>query len=64
VENGLELAMLLGQPSDAGVSLVHAISSAKLAAAYVGLLLLAGAVVARVAERQQKRLKEGAGRPD
>jgi hypothetical protein len=28
------------------------------------LLLLAGAVVARVAERQQKRLKEGAGRPD
>jgi hypothetical protein len=64
VENGLELAMLVGQPGDAGVSLAHAISSAKLAAAYVGLLLLAGAVVARVAERQQKRLKEGAGRPD
>jgi len=61
VENGMELSLLLGQPSDAGAAAVHAVSSAKWVAVYVGVLLLAGAIVARVAERQQKRQKRNAG---
>ena len=58
VENGLELAQLLGQPSNALPEIAHTVSSAKWVAIYVGILLLAGAVVARVAERQERRRRE------
>jgi hypothetical protein len=56
LENALELSLLVGHPSDAAAVLSHAVSSAKWVAIYIGVLLLAAAVVARVAERQQKRL--------
>ncbi len=56
LENALELGLLMGRPSDAGAALAHAVSSAKWVAVYIGVLLLAAAVVARVADRQQKRL--------
>lgn len=64
VENGLELTQLLGQPSDGIAALAHAVSSAKWVAVYVGVLLLVGAIVARVAECQQRRLKQGGGGQD
>jgi hypothetical protein len=56
VENGLELTLLTGRSGDAVAALAHAVSGAKWAAVYVGVVLLVGAVLARVAERQQKRL--------
>lgn len=58
VENGLELRLLLGQPSDMLAAIAHTVSGAKWGALYVGVILLAAAVVARVAERQQRRLKK------
>lgn len=57
VENGLELMLLTGQGSDSLAGLAHSLSSAKWAALCVGMVLLVGAVLARVAERQQSRLK-------
>jgi len=57
-ENGLELTQLLGAPSDMVAAIAHVVSGAKWVAIYVGVLLLAGAVVARVAERQQRRRRE------
>jgi hypothetical protein len=58
VENGLELVLLMGHGSDSLAGLAHSVSSAKWAALGVGLVLLVGAVLARVAERQQRRLKQ------
>jgi hypothetical protein len=57
-ENALELTILLGGGSEALARTAFTISNAKWAAIYVGLLLLAGAVLAQVQERQQRRLKK------
>ena len=54
-ENGLELTLLLAPPNDTLAAIVHTLAAARAGAMIVGLLLLAGAVLARVAERQQKR---------
>ncbi|OJT98415.1 MAG: hypothetical protein BGN82_11240 [Alphaproteobacteria bacterium 65-7] len=56
-ENGLHLAMLLGDASDNLARIAFTLSSAKMSAAYVGLMLLVGAVMAQVWERKQRRLK-------
>jgi hypothetical protein len=56
-ENALQLTMLMGDASDSLARIALLLSSAKMSAAYVGLVLLAGAVMAQVWERQQRRLK-------
>lgn len=58
VENGLELTLLLGQPSNTLAEIAYTVSNAKWVAIYVGVLLLAGAVLARVAERRQRRQQQ------
>lgn len=57
VENGLHLAMLMGDASDSFAGIAFTLSSAKMSAAYVGLILLTGAVMGQVWERKQRRLK-------
>jgi hypothetical protein len=54
-ENSLELSLLLGGASDALARLAFTISNAKMVAVYVGLVLLAGAILAQVQERQKRR---------
>lgn len=58
-ENALQFSMMLTGPSDrlAGIALM--LSNAKWMAVYVGLLLLAGAVVGQVLERRKKPAKTG-----
>ncbi len=55
IENGLELWLLLNGGSDAMARLAYTISNAKMMAIYVGLVLLAGAFLARVQERQARK---------
>ncbi|HEY5084886.1 MAG TPA: hypothetical protein VII48_10210, partial [Rhizomicrobium sp.] len=62
VENALELSMMLSGPSDALARIAFTVSNAKWMAIYVGLALLLGAVLGRVQERQQKRLKNSSPR--
>jgi hypothetical protein len=56
VENALELQLLFGGPSDGLARMAFTVSTAKMAGIYVGLLLLAGAVLARVQERKKRAL--------
>jgi hypothetical protein len=57
IENGLELDQMLSGASDGLARIAFGVSNAKWMAIYVGLILLAGAVLARVADRRQKRAK-------
>lgn len=57
IENGLEMNQMLSSPSDDIARIAFTVSNAKWMAVYVGLILLIGAVVARVAERRQKQAK-------
>ncbi len=54
IENGLELWMLLGNFSDPLARIAFTISNAKMMAIYAGLVLLAGAILARVQDRQKR----------
>lgn len=56
-ENALELHQMLSGPSDDIARIAFTVSNAKWMAIYVGLILLAGAVMARVAEWRQRRAK-------
>lgn len=62
IENGLEMNQMLSGASDAMARIAFTVSNAKWMAAYVGLILLAGAVMARLAERRQKRAKNAGKR--
>jgi hypothetical protein len=57
IENALELNQMLSGPSDQITHLAFAVSNAKWMAIYVGLILWAGAVMARLTERRQKAPK-------
>jgi hypothetical protein len=57
IENGLELDQMLSGASDGLARIAFGVSNAKWMAIYVGLILLAGAVVARIADERQKRAK-------
>jgi hypothetical protein len=59
VENGLQLSMMLTAPTDQLALIAFAVSYAKWMALYVGFLLLAGALFARVVERQKRVVKAG-----
>jgi hypothetical protein len=59
-ENVLQLDQMLSGASDQIARIAFAISNAKWMAVYVGLILFVGAVMALVAERQQKRAKKSA----
>jgi hypothetical protein len=54
-ENALELWILLGGASDPLPFIASTISGAKMVAVYVGLVLLAGAILAQVQERQKRK---------
>jgi hypothetical protein len=54
-ENALEMWMLVNGASDAMARIALTISNAKMAAIYVGLVLLAGAILARAQERQKRK---------
>jgi hypothetical protein len=56
IENALELQLLFGGPSDDMARIAFTVSTAKMAGIYVGMLLLVGAVVARVQERKKRLL--------
>ena len=60
VENALELNQMLSGASDDIAHIAFSVSNAKWMALYVGLILLVGAVMARVAERRQKPAKRSA----
>ena len=57
-ENIVEMSLLLNGASDALARLAFTISNAKMMAVYVGLVLLAGAILAQVQERQKRRQAE------
>lgn len=57
LENALQLFMMLSGASDGLARIALTISNAKMMAITVGLVMLFGAVLARVQERQKKRLK-------
>jgi len=57
VENALEMWQMLSGASDDIARIAFTISNAKWMAVTVGLILLVGAVMARVAEGRQKRAK-------
>jgi hypothetical protein len=59
IENALHLTMLWGGSSDALAKAAHTVTTAKMVGFTIGLLLLLGAVLARVMERQKARLKQG-----
>ena len=59
-ENVLQLDQMLSGASDQVARIAFTISNAKWMAVYVGLILFVGAVMALVAERQQKRAKKSA----
>ena len=63
IENALEMNQMLSGPTDNLARIAFTVSNAKWMAVYVGLILLAGAVIARVAERRQTRSKN-AGQTD
>jgi hypothetical protein len=56
LENALEMYLMLAGPTDAVAHLAFTVSTAKMAGFYVGLVLLAGAVLARVWERKKRLL--------
>lgn len=58
IENVLELDQMLSGASDEVARIAFTFSNAKWMAVTIGLILLAGAVIARVAERRQKRAKK------
>lgn len=58
LENALQLHMLWNGPTDGLAGIAHTVSSAKWAGLIVGLGLLVGAVLARVTERQKRRLAQ------
>jgi hypothetical protein len=57
VENALEMYQMLSGANDDIARIAFSVSNAKWMAVYVGVILLAGAVLARVAERRQKRAR-------
>ena len=57
IENALELNQMLSGTNEEIAHLAFSVSNAKWMAIYVGLILLAGAVMAQVAEWRQKPLK-------
>ena len=59
VENALQLAMLWGGPGDGLAQTAHSVSTVKWVGVGIGLLLLVGALFARVMERQRARLRRG-----
>lgn len=58
-ENAMEAWMLLKGATDGAARIAFMLSTAKTAAVYVGLVLLAGAILARVQERARKKLRNG-----
>lgn len=56
IENGLEVWLLLNGASDTMARLAFTISNAKMVAVYVGIVLLAGAILARAQERQKRKM--------
>jgi hypothetical protein len=56
LENGLEMWLLLNGASDAMARLAFTLSNAKMVAVYAGIVLLAGAILARVQERRAQKL--------
>ena len=56
-ENALQVFMMLNGATDGLARIAFTISNAKMMAIMVGPVLLLGAVLAQVAERQKKRLK-------
>ena len=56
-ENALQVFMMLNGATDGLARIAFTISTAKMMAIMVGPVLLLGAVLAQVAERQKKRLK-------
>jgi hypothetical protein len=58
VENWLEMDQMLSGASDAMARLAFTVSNAKWMAIYVGLILLVGAVIARLADRRQKQARK------
>jgi hypothetical protein len=59
VENAMHLTMLWNGSSDSLARFAHTVSTAKLVGFTIGLILLLGAVLARVMERQKARLRQG-----
>jgi hypothetical protein len=59
-ENALQLNQMLSGASDQVARIAFTVSNAKWIAIYVGLILLVGAVMAQVAQTQQKRAKKSA----
>jgi hypothetical protein len=58
VENALELHQMLSETSDALARIAFTVSNAKWMAVVVGLILLAGAAMARLVEDRQKAAKK------
>jgi len=56
-ENALEFWLLVNGGGDQLARIAFTISNAKMAAVYVGLVLLAGAILARAQERQKRKMK-------
>jgi hypothetical protein len=54
-ENGLEMSMLLGGADNTMARIAFTISNAKMGAIYVGLVLLAGALLARSYDRRKRK---------
>ena len=57
-ENGLQLTMMLSGASDRLARIAFTVSNAKWMAVYIGLILLVGAVMAQLVDRQQRRAKK------
>jgi hypothetical protein len=57
VENALQFFMMLSGATDALARIAFTLSNAKMMAIMVGVVLLLGAVLGQVTERQKKRLK-------
>jgi hypothetical protein len=56
VENALEMQLMIGGPTDTLARIAFTVSTAKMAGIYIGLLLLAGAVFARVQEHKKRAM--------
>jgi hypothetical protein len=54
VENGLEFWLMVVAPTDGLAAIAFAVTSAKRIGLYIGVLLLAGAVFARILERKRR----------
>ena len=59
IENALQLSMMLSAPTDQLAWIAFTVSSAKWMAAYVGLLLLAAALLAQLMEWRKRAAKAG-----